>query len=332
MDVGDGAMRVILRKIIDELFVSIAGNDYNVDNIIIAKSVDNSADDGFTGHGQQRFMHCIGKRSHSITVSRGQNNGFHVHPFLIISVKIRSANSMGKADMGAGIYIYAFNFIDRNTAKPMSRNLVMVPSWIGDCVLALSVVHNKILTENADITLLASPALAALCAQLTPFTIIPYKRKTRGEFHATLATVKAKKFSKVYVLPQSFSSAWFSFRSRIKLRRGVSRELREIFFNEPLPRKLRTSARHITYEYALVLETAYCPPDYWQGVRIDKSALSAGAIILCPGSKYGPTKKWPWYSELVEKLPGKKIILLETKTNEKPAKPLKTREATGWLI
>ena len=215
--------------------------------------------------------------------------------------------------MEAGIYIYAFNFMDRNTAKPMSRNLIMIPSWIGDCVLALSVVHNKILNENADVALLVPPHLVSLCAQLTSFTIIPYKRKTRGELHATLTTVKAKKFSKVYVLPQSFSSAWFSFRSRIKLRRGVSRELREIFFNEPLPRKLRTSARHITYEYALVLETAYSPPDYWPGVWIDKSALSAGAIILCPGSKYGPTKKWPWYSELVEKLPEKKIILLGDK-------------------
>lgn len=195
----------------------------------------------------------------------------------------------------------------------MPRKLIIMPSWIGDCALALSVVHFKTLNEDGDLTLLTPPALVPLCAQLAEFAIIPYKRKTRAELRATLGAVKAGNFSKVYILPHSFSSAWFSFRSRIPLRRGVSRELREIFFNEPLPRSLRTSARHITYEYAIALETAYSPPEYWQGVRIDKSELSSNAIVLCPGSKYGPTKRWPRFGELIEKLQGKKIILLGDK-------------------
>ena len=192
----------------------------------------------------------------------------------------------------------------------MPRKLVIMPNWIGDCALALSVVHHKVLAEDADLTLLVPPPLLPLCGMLSSLALIPYKRKTFAELRATFYTVKTGKFSTVYVLPHSFSSAWFAYRTGIPKRRGVSRELREIFFNDALPRSLRSNTQHITYEYAMALETDYSPPEYWRGAAIDKSPLSVDKIILCPGSKYGPAKKWPWFRDLVDHLPGKKIMLL----------------------
>jgi heptosyltransferase-2 len=185
-----------------------------------------------------------------------------------------------------------------------------MPNWIGDCALALSAIHHKVSVEDADLTLLVPSSLLSLCGLLSSLPLIPYKRKTNAELRATLRTIKAGNFSAIYVLPHSFSSAWLAYRTGIPKRRGVSRELRGIFLNDALPRSLRSNLQHITYEYAMALETSYSPPEYWRGTTIDKSALSGDKIILCPGSKYGPTKKWPWFKDLVEQLPGKKLMLL----------------------
>lgn len=192
----------------------------------------------------------------------------------------------------------------------MPRKLVMLPNWIGDCALALSVIHHKVSTEDTDFTLLVPEPLLPLCRLLSSCAIIPYKRKTRLEFRTTLRAVKSGNFSSLYVLPHSFSSAWFAYRTGVPKRRGVSRELRQVFFNDALPRSLRSKSQHITYEYAMVLETDYNPPEYWRGTAIDKSPLSIDKIVLCPGSKYGPAKKWPRFRELVDHLPGKRFVLL----------------------
>ena len=192
----------------------------------------------------------------------------------------------------------------------MPKELIIMPNWIGDLALALSVVHRKITMQHTDITLLVPQPLVQLCSVLASHPIIPYKRGGFKEMSATLAQVKAQHFDSVYVLPHSFSSAWFAYRTGIRKRRGVSRELREFLFTRSLPRSVRTHQRHITYEYALVLETDFVPPDYWQGAEIDASNDYKGSIVFCPGSMYGPAKQWTGYKRLIDLLPGKKIVVL----------------------
>jgi heptosyltransferase-2 len=192
----------------------------------------------------------------------------------------------------------------------MPKELIVMPNWIGDLALALSVVHRKTTMQHTDLTLLVPSKLAHLCSVLASHPVIPYKRSGLGECRATLNQVRSQHFDAVYVLPHSFSSAWFAFRTHIPKRRGVARELREFLFTQSLPRSVRTHTRHITYEYALVLETDFVPPDYWQGAEIDTSDEYAASIVFCPGSRYGPAKKWGGYKKLVELLPGKKIVVL----------------------
>jgi heptosyltransferase II len=192
----------------------------------------------------------------------------------------------------------------------MPRTLVIMPNWIGDFALALSVVSRKAAIDGADSTLLVAPPLIPLCTLLCGFAVIPYKRKTKAEFRATLKAIKSGGFNTVYVLPPSFSSAWCAFRCTIPRRRGISRELRGRLLTDALPGSLRGTDQHLTYEYALVLETNYNPPEYWQGAAIDTPHRYADAIVLCPGSLYGPAKRWPWFKQLAQLLPGKKIVLL----------------------
>jgi heptosyltransferase II len=192
----------------------------------------------------------------------------------------------------------------------MSKILIIMPNWIGDFLLALSVVKHKASIENADITLLVPCPLVKLCRLLCNMEIIPYNRKPFKEFHATINIVRSRKFNVVYILPPSFSSAWSAFRSGIPRRRGILRDLRGFLLTDALPESIRNNKQHITCEYSILLETDYNPPEYWQGFPVEKSKDHTGVIILCPGSRFGPAKRWPYYKELVDCLHGKKIVLL----------------------
>ncbi|HUI93031.1 MAG TPA: lipopolysaccharide heptosyltransferase II [Chitinivibrionales bacterium] len=192
----------------------------------------------------------------------------------------------------------------------MAKELVIMPNWLGDCVLALSVVHRKITMQHTSLTLLVPQPLVPLCAALCGHPIIPINRSTREGYVTALDEVRKQRFDAVYVLPPSFSSALFAFRTRIKKRRGISGEWRRPLLTSPLPRSLRNVSSHLTYEYAMVLETDYVPPEYWQGVKLDKHDDYAGRIVFCPGSKYGPAKQWNGFPALAELLPGKEIVVL----------------------
>ena len=191
----------------------------------------------------------------------------------------------------------------------MDRKLIIMPNWIGDFALALSVIRHAYV-ELADVTLLVTPPLIPLCTLLSGFPVIPYKRKTRREFRSTISSVRAGDFKEVYVLPPSFSSAWLAFRAAIPQRRGIIRELRGVLLTDPLPASLRSVSQHITYEYSMALKTDYRPPVYWDPVSIDSARHFADSVVLCPGAKFGPAKKWPWFKDLVKLLPEKKIVLL----------------------
>jgi heptosyltransferase-2 len=192
----------------------------------------------------------------------------------------------------------------------MAKELIIMPNWLGDCTLALSVIHRKITMQRAGVSILVHPPLVPLCSLLGGLPVIPYKRKSWAEYRDTLVRVKKEGFDTVYVLPPSFSSGLFSYLTRIKKRRGITSDGRSYLLTQALPRALRDTSRHLTYEYALVLETDFVPPEYWQGVKVDKPEKYGGRIVFCPGSKYGPAKRWGGFPALAELLPEREIVIL----------------------
>ncbi len=192
----------------------------------------------------------------------------------------------------------------------MAKELIIMPNWLGDCMLALSVIHRKITMQDAGVTLLLHPPLVPLCGVLAGLPTIPFKRVSCGEYRDTLTLVKKGRFDAVYALPPSFSSGLFSFLSRIRKRRGIAGNGRSRLLTQPLPRTMRDTSRHLSYEYAMVLETDFVPPEYWQGVRLDKPAEHAGRVVFCPGAKYGPAKRWRGFPALAELLLEREIVVL----------------------
>jgi heptosyltransferase II len=172
------------------------------------------------------------------------------------------------------------------------------------------VVHRKTTMQHTSVTLLVNPPLAPLCGLLSGLPVIPYKRTSLADYRATLSEVKRQAFDAVYVLPPSFSSALFAFLTKAKKRRGIKGELRGPLLSRALPSTLRDRSRHLTYEYAMVLETDFVPPEYWQGVKTDAPKDHEGAIVFCPGAQYGQAKRWSGYARLAEIMPGNEIVVL----------------------
>jgi heptosyltransferase-2 len=192
----------------------------------------------------------------------------------------------------------------------MFKELIIMPDLIGNLALALSVVHRKITMQNANVTLLVPQKLVPLCSALADYPIIPYNAGSFLNNKKTLSQIREGGFDVVYILPHSLSAAWLAMSSGIRKRCGVVGELRDVFLTRPLPKSVDSKTRHLTYEYALVMETDFVPPEYWQGIDFVESKEYAGRIVFCPGAMHGPAKQWDGFKQLIEMLPGKQIVVL----------------------
>lgn len=192
----------------------------------------------------------------------------------------------------------------------MSRSAILLPNWIGDLLMALSVVESLPPERRSRTTLLVPKNMGGLVETLSDLPWIPYNRRDRNEVSQTVRNVSAQGFSAIYLLPYSFSSAWFAWRTGIPARRGLSRELRRFLLTEPLPWSLRDKSRHITREYAEILQAPYHAPEEWGGAAVEADERYAGSVVYCPGAAYGPAKRWPHFAELARLQEGYRIVVL----------------------
>lgn len=194
-----------------------------------------------------------------------------------------------------------------------------MPNWIGDFLLALSVVEEKVRLEKSGCMMLVPDHLENLCRLVSSLSFVTYRRSNVFGFLRTVSTVRRQRFETAYILPHSFSSAIFAFACGIPRRRGVRREQRQVLLTDILPRSTRNSKEHITREYATVLEIA--PPDFlqWKGRHIETDERGRNAVVMCPGASYGTSKKWPYFPALAKELPKEKIVLLGTGSEKQAA-------------
>ncbi len=202
------------------------------------------------------------------------------------------------------------NYFPYPMGTSQSTCAILMPNWIGDLILGISVAIRKKRAEMQNLSLIVPERLCGLTSLLCDLPIIPFRRRNRGEFFGTVKFVREYSFSKLYILPHSFSSALFGLFTRIRSRRGVSAELRGWMLTERLPAAAASRTRHLTGEYSEVVETPYRDPGEWEGLAINKTAEYEGAVVFCPGAAYGPAKQWPYFDRLVGLLDGKKIVIV----------------------
>ena len=193
--------------------------------------------------------------------------------------------------------------VTNKKSDAVPRLLIVSPSWLGDCVMAmpaLTALRKRL--PHARITLLAKPSVASLWS-LFPAAdeVIPLKKGLMGTLD-TISQVKAGRFDFAYILPNSFRSAWIPWLAGIPGRRGVPGQGRGWMLTETV--QLSPSARngHQSLEIAEILHIApdslEAPPCLIVSQADRERALKLipgiqPCVAFFPGASYGPAKRWP---------------------------------------
>ena len=169
-------------------------------------------------------------------------------------------------------------------------------------LLALSVVMRLPESRRTQTTLLVPGQMIGLVRMFCDLPVIEYGRSDAVDRKRTVEAVCSGGFHTMYLLPFSFSSAWFAMKTGVPVRRGLSREMRRFLLTDPLPKAIinikNNTLHHITNEYAKILDTPFLPPEEWNGVTVLPETNYTGSIVYCPGAAYGPAKKWRHFPEL----------------------------------
>ncbi len=193
-------------------------------------------------------------------------------------------------------------------------------------LLALSVVMRLPEGRRSHTTLLVPGQMGGLVRMLCDLPVIEYGRSDADNRKHTLEAVRMGEFHTMYLLPFSFSSAWFAMKTGIPVRRGLSREMRRFLLTDPLPRDVvnvhNEKRHHITHEYAEILETPFSLPEEWNGITVTPDKNHIGSIVYCPGASYGPAKKWPYFPALALLQTRYNIVVLGSKEDRESAQEI----------
>jgi len=191
--------------------------------------------------------------------------------------------------------------------------LIVGPSWVGDMVIAHSLI--QIMTEGdrpARVSVLAPTLMAPLLARMpevaetivTPFIHGRLQLSARWRL---ARTIRQMGFGRAIILPGSLKAALIPFLAGIPQRTGFLGEKRYGFLNDirsfnpqqtPLavsrfvqlglpaesPLKLDYPSPRLTSEPGRAAQVL-------QSIGFD--VLDQPALVLCPGAEFGPAKRWP---------------------------------------
>ncbi len=207
------------------------------------------------------------------------------------------------------------------------RYLIVGPSWIGDMVMAQSLLITlKQQYPDCIIDVLA-PAWSLPVLQRMPEV---RKGLAVDVAHGELAFFKRRRFGRqlraqaythAIVIPRSWKSALIPYFARVPVRTGYRGEMRYGLLNDirKLDKQLlsQTVQRYVAHAYdagsqqvpviptpALNVDTGN--QEKLQTDLLKKMSIDLALPVVCfmPGAEYGPAKQWPldYYRQLAEKL------------------------------
>jgi len=204
----------------------------------------------------------------------------------------------------------------------MKRTLIVAPAWVGDMVMAQSLVaalHAR--PDTAAVDILAPPWTAALGARMPGVGkahVIPAKH---GRFDLAMRwrlgrDLRREDYDLAIVLPGSLKAAIPPFAAGVPVRRGYRGEWRYGLLNDIRRLDKSRVKRTIDRFVALAADRGAPAPATPAPVLAFDSELGRTAaarlgldldrpvVALCPGAEYGPAKQWParHYAALVSLL------------------------------
>lgn len=198
-------------------------------------------------------------------------------------------------------------------ALPKRSFLVVAPNWVGDMVMAQSLLRLLMQRyQDSTITMLAPEWTRPLSDRMPEIaeSIGFASRHGRLDLWRRLRAGRALRgrgFTNAIVLPNSFKSALIPFWARIPVRTGYRGEMRVGLLNDI--RAPSTDGRAMTVRQFAALGM---PPGTMlpETLPLPRLAVTRAAsehalarlglrhpdgrlLALCPGAEYGPAKRWP---------------------------------------
>jgi heptosyltransferase II len=190
--------------------------------------------------------------------------------------------------------------------------LLVAPSWVGDMVMAHSLV--QLLANNcpaARIDVLAPPASLPLAGRMPEVSASLNFPFAHGELawrrrRALARELRGTGYDWAIVLPNSLKSALVPWWAKIPRRTGWLGEQRYLLLNDH--RRLDPVAYPLMFDRFLALGlpagAALPVPRPVPRLQVDSAATEglaqelglslAGPVLgLCPGAEFGPAKRWP---------------------------------------
>jgi heptosyltransferase-2 len=182
--------------------------------------------------------------------------------------------------------------------------MVRIPNWLGDALLARPLLAGLASARpDAEVCAIGPAPLLALLGESHRFACTEPWPATRAERRALTGRMRAWSPDVALVLPPSFSSAWFAFRTGARERIGFAHEGRSPLLTRAVRRPPRGEL-HLSREYARLGEShrvAWTDPG---PLRVTAAAHAAARalldddpavrplVVLGPGAVYGPAKRW----------------------------------------
>ncbi len=220
------------------------------------------------------------------------------------------------------------------------RTLVIAPNWIGDALMAQALlIRLRDSTPRQTIVVVGPAHVTPVFAAMPEVDRVISDNFAHGKLHwrarlALARTLRAEKFDRAFVLPNSLKSALVPWLAGIPVRIGYVGELRVGVLNRRLskpPRDMAMVQRYLALAYigspaepqsTQITQTtprprltidrrqviaAYRKFGYVDLVAEESSDLAEAlphCVAFCPGAEYGPAKRWPaaHFADLAQRL------------------------------
>jgi heptosyltransferase-2 len=226
----------------------------------------------------------------------------------------------------------------------LARFLVVAPNWIGDALMAqplLARLREKL--PQARIDVLAPAWVAPVVRRMpevsgvieTAFEHGTFALRERWKLGRTL---KALGYDQALVLPNTWKSALVPFFADIPLRSGYVGESRYGLLNllyrkqgarEPMATHYARLADNPGAEARLPLAEPKLVVDAQAAQHTrERFGIAERYAVFCPGAEYGPSKRWPYFGELAERL-ALPVVLLGSAKERTQCAAIKGRNLAG---
>ena len=192
--------------------------------------------------------------------------------------------------------------------------IVRMPNWLGDLVMATPVLHDiRRHWPEASITAMCQSNVAPLLLQDPNINeLYSYQRPSRWihviQHHEIIDNLQFGEYDLGVLLTNSFSSALWFWRGKVKNRIGYSTSFRSWLLNRAVPFPKQIENQHLVDTYKMLLEpigiplsdtqpSLYLSPMEQQGARellqsVGVDLKKQTVIGINPGAAYGSAKCW----------------------------------------